>query len=100
MLERKGIFIELNGTWITVYQLKERRFLGIFKEKPERINQRTYGLGNSMSEVGIKVINQIRKDFSLTQKDGFDNNLFYNDSEFIDQEMITYKRIIYKLSQT
>jgi death-on-curing protein len=100
MLEGKGIFMELNGTWLTLYQLKERKFLGLFKEKAERVNVRTYGIGNSISEVGIKVINQIRKDYSLTQQDGFDNNAFYDDETFIDEEMVTYKRIIYKLSQT
>lgn len=100
MLEGKGIFMELNGTWLTLYQLKSRRFLGIFKDSPERINVRKYGIGNSMSEVGIKVINQIRKDYSLSQSDGIDNNLFYDDETFIDQEMVTYKKIIYKLSQT
>lgn len=57
-------------------------------------------MGNSMSEIGIKVINQIRKDFELTQKDGFDNNAFYDTETFIDEEMVTYKKIIYKLSQT
>lgn len=100
MLETKGIFMDQNGTWITLFQLKERKFLGFIKDKPQRINERTYGIGNSMSEVGIKVINQIRKDYQLTQQDGFDNNAFYDDGIFIDQEMVTYKKIIYKLSKT
>lgn len=100
MLETKGIFMEQNGTWITLYQLREKTFLGFIKDKPQRYNVRTYGIGNSISEVGIKVINQIRRDFQLTQQDGFDNNAFYDDDTFIDQEMVTYKKIIYKLSQT
>lgn len=100
MLEKKEIFMELNGTWLTLYQLKEKKIFGIIKNKSEKVNIRTYGIGNSISEVGIKVINQIRKDYCLTQKDGFDNNSFYNDDTFIDDEMVTYKKIIYKLSQT
>lgn len=100
MLEAKNIFMEVNGTWLTLFQKKEKRFWGLGTGKFDRINVRTYGLGNSMSEVGIKVINQIRKDYCLTQKDGFDNNAFYDREEFIDQEMVTYKTIIYKLSQT
>lgn len=100
MLEPKGIFMELNGTWLKTYQIKEKTIFGIIKTKTERVNIRTYGIGNSMSEVGIKVINQIRKDYCLTQKDGFDNNSFYDDDNFIDEEMVTYKKIIYKLSQT
>lgn len=100
MLETKGIFLELNGTWLTLYQLDRKGILWTLTNKQKRINERTYGIGNSMSEVGIKVINQIRKDYSLMQKDGFDNNSFYDDDTFIDEEMLTYKRIIYKLSQT
>jgi death-on-curing family protein len=101
MLETKGILLEINGTWLTLYQTKKlKQMFGFMRDRVERTNIKTYGIGNSMSEVGIKVINQIRKDYSLTQKDGFDNNAFYDDDTFIDDEMLTYKKIIYKLSQT
>lgn len=100
MLERKDIQIELNGTWLTLFQEKDKKVFGIFSAGRKRYNERTYGIGNSMSEIGIKVVNQIRRDFGLTQKDGFDNNAFYDTETFIDEEMVTYKRIIYRLSQT
>ncbi|MBL7704523.1 MAG: type II toxin-antitoxin system death-on-curing family toxin [Taibaiella sp.] len=101
MLEAKGIHMDVKGTWITLYQLRQRQGLrSLFNSKPERVNEHTYGIGNSLSEVGIKVINQIRKDYNLTHSDGFDNNSFYDGDTFIDQEMVTYKMLIYKLSLT
>ena len=100
MLEKKGIFLETNGTWVTLYQVKKKTILGIPIDKIERYNEKKYGIGSSISDIGIKVINQIRKDYLLTERDGFDNNAFYDGDEFIDQELITYKKIIYKLSKT
>lgn len=100
MLEKKGIYTELNGTWLTLFQVRGKKFLKLIPNGTEKYNIKTYGMGNSMSEIGIKVINQIRKDYELAHKDGFDNNSFYDSETFIDGEMVTYKKIIYKLSQT
>ncbi len=100
LLEMKGIKSEINGTFLNLYQIRDRKILGIFKSSQEIFNQRTYGMGNSMSEVGIKLLTLIRKDYNLTQKDGFDNISFYDSESFLDQEIISYKQIIYKLSQT
>jgi len=100
MLKKKGIHAEINGTRLTLFQLREKKLLGFIPTKNERYNDKTYFMGNSLTEVGVRVISQIRKDYELTQKDGFDNHSFYDTETFIDQEMVTYKRIIYKLSQT
>lgn len=100
MLEKKGIYLEMNGTFMTLYQVKNKKILGFIKSGTEQINVRTYGLGNSMTEIGPKVLLLIRKDYGLTHSEGFDNKSFYDTESFIDQEMITYKKIIYKLSQT
>lgn len=100
ILEKKSIYMEINGTWLTLYQIRSKKILGLISTGKERYNIKTYGMGNSLSEIGIKLINQIRKDYGLTQKDGFDNKAFYDTETFIDQEIIAYKKVIYKLSQT
>lgn len=100
ILAKKDIHIDLNGTFITLFQLQSKRVLGVIPSGKIRVNEKTYGLGNSKTEIGIKVILQIRKDYNLTHADGFDTKTFYDSESFIDNEMITYKRIIYKLSQT
>jgi death-on-curing family protein len=100
LLEKKGVFTEINGTWLTLYQLRDKKLLGFLPSGKEKYNIKTYGMGNSLSEVGIKVINQIRRDYGLTHKDGFDNISFYDTDTFLDQEMLAYKKLIYKLSQT
>lgn len=99
ILTKKNINLRQEGAKIYVYRSVERTFLGIPIGKYKIINQKEYTLG-SLTEIGINTLNILRRDFNLTQQDGFDNVLFYDDDNFIDEEVTTYKKIIYKLAKT
>lgn len=45
-------------------------------------------------------VKQIRTDFSLKKEDGFDDNTFFSEDVFLDETIVTYKKIIYRLSLT
>ncbi len=47
-----------------------------------------------------KILRQIRMDFNLLKSDGFDDNSLFSEDIFVDDTIITYKRVIYKLSLT
>lgn len=100
VLEKKGIQVEQNGTWLNLFKLREKKLLGIIPNGYERYDERRYGMGNSLTEVTLKLRAQIRRDYCLTVNDGLDNQSFYDAESFMDHEMVTYKKIIYRLSQT
>jgi len=68
----------------------------LFGEKPLR---RTYTI-KKQNSVSLKIVEDIRRDFELAIKDGIDNISFYNDEHLLNEEIVSYKRIIYKLSKT
>lgn len=98
-LENKGIKLEQRGTSIEVYSEKENKFLGI-PWGSKKINQKKYSLGNNRTMIGKGTLGTLRKDFNLTKADGIDNTFFYNEGSFLDFEIKTYKRLIYRLSKT
>ncbi len=50
--------------------------------------------------VSLSLVEQMRKDFSISFLDGVDNSTFYNDEDIINNEIVSYKKIIYKLAKT
>lgn len=99
LLKKKGVELERNGSRIKVFKEVDTKILG-FKFSKKRINEKEYSLGNSTREIGGPTLNYLRRDFSLTLKDGVDNNQFYDDEHFFDEEINAYKKIIYQLSKT
>ena len=99
ILENKGIKLILNGSSLEVYIEKANKFLG-FNLTPKIINKKKYSLGNNRSTIGKGTLNTLRSDFNLTKADGVDNTFFYNENSFLDFEIKTYKRLIYRLSKT
>jgi death-on-curing family protein len=97
ILEGNGITCSQRGTFLRVHRRKET-FMGISNPFKDNL-VKEYGIGNSLTEVGIRLLNTIRKDFSLTNSHGMDNNAFFS-GQFIDQELVFYKALIYKLSKT
>ena len=99
ILEMKGIKMEQNGAKIKVFKEEEKKFLGI-KTGKRKVSEREYSLGNSLTEIGKATLKYLRRDFDLTPNDGIDNVVFYDDDCFLDEEITTYRKIIYKLSKT
>ena len=91
--------MEQNGAKIKVFKEEEKKFLGI-KTGKRKVSEREYSLGNSLTEIGKATLKYLRRDFDLTPNDGIDNVVFYDDDCFLDEEITTYRKIIYKLSKT
>jgi death-on-curing protein len=99
LLEKKNINLEQSGAKINIYRLVDKKIFGIPIGK-KKLNEKEYSLGTSLTEIGSNTLNILRKDFQLTQQDGIDNVIFYDDESFIDEEITTYRKIIYKLAKT
>lgn len=98
ILIKKKILLDQNGATIRLYKEEPRKLL-LFKLKPKIVVERNYTLGNTMNEVNLTVLANIRRDFNLTHKDGIDNVTFYDDESFLDEEITNYRKIIYRLSK-
>lgn len=98
-LDNKGIKLEQNGSNLEIYIVKENNFLGI-PLGSKKTHSRKYSLGNNRTMIGLGLLKLIRRDFNLTKSDGIDNTFFYNDDAFLDHEIKTYKKLIYRLSKT
>jgi death-on-curing family protein len=57
-------------------------------------------LVKDFKNIPLSTIEQIRDDFKVSFQDGVDNSMFYNDEDILTNEIISYKRIIYKLAKT
>lgn len=99
-LQNKGIKLNQNGSSLEVFIEKANKFLGIFPTAPKIISHKKYSLGNNRSTIDYRTLSKVRKDFKLTKADGIDNTFFYNEDSFLDFEIKTYKRLIYRLSKT
>jgi death-on-curing protein len=64
-----------------------------------KTHSKEYSLGNTLTTVKKEIIKNIRKDFDLSDENGFDNASFYSE-DFIDEEIRNYKVILNKLSKT
>lgn len=50
--------------------------------------------------VPLGLIEQIRSEFEISFQDGVDNSTFFNEDELLNNEIISYKKIIYRLAKT
>lgn len=98
IIESKGLEFEQNGTRITITKKLEKTILqkifGVSKSF-----KKTYNL-HTLKDVKLGFCEQIRKDFDLTMLDGVDNVSFYDDNNFLNEQVVLYKRIIYRLAKT
>lgn len=99
ILANKGIELDLNGSNLEVYIKKQHKFLG-FKLSTTIVNKKKYSIGNNRSSIGKGTLTALRRDFKLTKADGVDNTFFYNEDSFLDFEIKTFKKLIYRLSKT
>ena len=95
ILSSKGLHVSFDGRHLTVIR-PIKVYKRLFGEKPLR---RTYTI-KKQNSVSLKIVEDIRRDFELAIKDGIDNISFYNDEHLLNEEIVSYKRIIYKLSKT
>ncbi|MFN8712655.1 MAG: type II toxin-antitoxin system death-on-curing family toxin [Bacteroidota bacterium] len=96
ILQAKGLTTKFSGKYLAV--IKQKSFFeSIFSRKPEW--KRDYLIKDSKN-VHANLIEQIRKDFGVAFLDGVDNSAFYSDEEVINNEIIAYKKIIYRLAKT
>lgn len=100
ILKAKGIEVRQEGAKIILWQEIQPTILGIRIGSKKIVNRKEYSIGNTRTHISKVIINSIRKDYGLSNQDGFDNASFFNDADFIDEAIIKYKRIIYKLSRT
>jgi len=99
ILENKSIVINQNGGILEVYIEKTSKFLGMKLPSSKKTNKRKYKLGSNRTTIGKSTLNYLRRDFNLTKADGVDNTFFYNENSFLDYEIKTYKKLIYRLSK-
>ncbi len=50
--------------------------------------------------VPLSLVEQMRRDFEISFLDGIDNSSFYNEDDIVSNEIVSYKKIIYKLAKT
>jgi death-on-curing family protein len=50
--------------------------------------------------VPLFLVEQMRRDFEISFLDGIDNSSFYNEDDIVSNEIVSYKKIIYKLAKT
>lgn len=99
ILRSKGIYVEQKGTRIIIYRLNVKKVLGIIIEN-QRLNEREYSLGGSMTEINSQLLAKIRKAYCLTEGDGVDYMMFEDDKSNLDEELRQYKKLIYRLGKT
>lgn len=102
ILESKGLKVEyVNGTMIKVISYEEKKILFGLATRQVVVKERIYKLGTKRYiEVKKEIIDLIRQDFNLKISDGIDNVSFYDDENFIDEQLKVYKSLIYRLSKT
>jgi len=94
IIESKGLIFKQRGNIIKIE--KEVSFINKLLGKKGFCKE--YNLGKSRTVVKKETIKCIRKDFNLTEENGFDNASFYAE-DFIDEEIRNYRVIIGKLAK-
>lgn len=97
ILEFKNIEYKETGKDIILTKYEKTGFLGL-KKKP--VIRKKYHIGKTKLRIKKFILEKFRKDFHLTKSDGFDNVSFYYEDNFLEEEIIKYKSIIYRLSKT
>ena len=95
LLKTKNLSTKFSGKYLTI--TKQNSLLqGLFGKK-------AYSKGYIIKDdknVPLNLVEQMRRDFSISFLDGVDNSTFYNDEDIINNEIVSYKKIIYKLAKT
>lgn len=95
ILKAKYLTTSFSGKYLTV-----TKKVGLLQEIiGKRSFKKDYIIKNAKG-VSLSLIEQIRRDFGISFLDGVDNSTFYNDEDLINNEIISYKKIIYKLAKT
>lgn len=95
ILEAKNFETGFSGKFLRV--AKKKTIVQIlFNTKPLK---RDYIVKDSKN-ISQNLVAQIREDFSVRFIDGVDNQTFYDDKSDFREEIVLYKKIIYKLAKT
>jgi death-on-curing protein len=95
ILQKKELTVKFDGKYLEVV-----RPIFFFKKIfGGRAYKKHYSIKKSKN-IPLNVIEDIRRDFNLSFRDGVDNNSFYNDDHLLNEEIISYKTIIYRLAKT
>lgn len=95
MLEKKGCTFEQTRTNIEI-SWRPNLLQSLLGKNPKHFKMRVPN-GKFLT---LNYIEHIRKEFDLSLNDGVDNVSFYDDENFLSQEIVSYKKIIYKLAKT
>lgn len=95
ILKVKNLTIDFNGKHLSVS--KQTSFIDnvLFK----KAFKREY-LIKDYKNVPLGIIEQIRTEFGISFQDGVDNSTFFNEDDLLNNEIMAYKKIIYKLAKT
>jgi death-on-curing family protein len=95
ILKVKNLKIEFDGKHLSVS--KQKNFIEdlLFK----KTFKRDY-LIKDYKNVPLGIIEQIRTEFGISFQDGVDNSTFFNEDDLLSNEIMAYKKIIYKLAKT
>ena len=91
-LSAKGLEAEQNGRELTI--TKKGSWLMFFGVK-----RKSYNMKNT-KVVSIELCELVRRDFGLTRSDGWEDRNFYNDEKEVDEYIMVYKAVIYRLAKT
>lgn len=100
ILESKGYKFEQKGTFIVVWEERKSGLRHLLTGQKTIVNKREYAIGSFRTDITNGIVSKIRSDYNLTNSDGFDNRSFYDEESFIDEAVVKYKKVIYRLSRT
>lgn len=95
ILTMKNLDLAFSGKYLTINK-KQSFFQSLLNKKGYK---KEYIIKDAKS-ISLNMVEQIREDFSLSFHDGVDNVSFYNNDDILNEEIKSYKKIIYKLSKT
>jgi death-on-curing family protein len=95
VLRSKGLHTAFDGKFLKISKPNSKLEDLLFR-KPYR---KIYTI-KKIKNIPLNIVEDIRRDFNLSILDGVDNNSFYNDENLLSEEIISYKKIIYKLAKT
>lgn len=95
ILKAKDLKTSFTGKFLTIS--KKNSFLQDIIGK--KSYKKDYIIKDSRN-IPLGIIEQMRKDFSISFLDGIDNSTFYNEEDILSNEIVSYKKIIYKLAKT
>lgn len=95
ILKVKNLKIDFDGKHLSVS--KQNNFIENLLLK--KVFKRDY-LIKDYKNVPLGIIEQIRTEFGISFQDGVDNSTFFNEDNLLSNEIMAYKKIIYKLAKT